>query len=96
MGLRQTHLLQQTIKAVLSRLDRAGLEVQSEKSSCYPRISDEVGRLTFPTCNAAATLPSTTDAKALKLRPGRTGLDVKSEKWLTFLCAAWCAHAPSR
>lgn len=44
-------------------------------------IPNRVGRLTFPTRDAAATSPSTTDAEALKLRQGRTGLDVKSEKF---------------
>ena len=44
-------------------------------------VPNRVGRLTFPTRDAAATSPSTTDAEALKLRQGRTGLDVKSEKF---------------
>jgi hypothetical protein len=39
------------------------------------------GRLTFPTRDAAAAPPSTTDTKANELRQGRTGLEVQSERF---------------
>ena len=40
-----------------------------------------VGRLTFPTRDAAATPPSNTDTQAVALRQGRTGQEVQSERF---------------
>jgi hypothetical protein len=44
-------------------------------------VPDRIGRLTFPTRDAATTPPSTTDAKAGLSRQDRTGLEIKSEKF---------------